>query len=102
MPGGYIELVEVEFPGRRYGPKSKAIADKSLLRVSEKGFDANLAMNLKELLRCAGLTEIVSTYISMPVGDWNMSDNYIGESCKKCKTQTPIAKTHVHIVMPSL
>ncbi|KAG2183332.1 hypothetical protein INT43_006337 [Umbelopsis isabellina] len=78
MPGGYIELLEVEFPGRRYGPKSKAIADKSLLRVSEKGFDSNLAMNLKELLRCAGLTEIVSTYISMPVGDWNMSDNYIG------------------------
>jgi len=78
-PGGYIELVEIEFPGRRYGPKAIDITQKALQVVSDRGFDAGVASDLQELLRCSGLTDISGTYVSMPVGDWSQEENYIGE-----------------------
>ncbi|GAB5585703.1 hypothetical protein Unana1_00603 [Umbelopsis nana] len=77
-PGGYIEFLEVEFPGRRYGPKTASAVEQAIKIVSDRGFDAGLAIDLRELLRCAGLTEISGTYISMPLGNWNKEDNYIG------------------------
>jgi SAM-dependent methyltransferase len=78
-PGGYIELVEVEFPGRRYGPKAADAVQKAIQVVSDQGYDAGVAVDLQELLRCTGLTDISGTYVSMPLGDWNIEGNYIGE-----------------------
>ncbi|KAG2187244.1 hypothetical protein INT44_004929 [Umbelopsis vinacea] len=77
-PGGYIELVEIEFPGRRYGPKATHVAQKALHVVSDRGFDAGVATDLQELLRCSGMTDISGSYVSMPVGDWSQEENYIG------------------------
>ncbi|KAH8555179.1 S-adenosyl-L-methionine-dependent methyltransferase [Umbelopsis sp. PMI_123] len=77
-PGGYIELVEVEFPGRRYGPKAADAVQKAIHVVSDQGYDAGVAVDLQELLRCTGLTDISGTYVSMPLGDWNIEGNYIG------------------------
>ena len=78
-PGGYIELLEVEFPCRRTGPKAAPAMELAFKKVGDREIDAGLAVDLRELLRCAGLTEISGTFISVPLGDWNREENYIGE-----------------------
>ncbi|KAI7866636.1 hypothetical protein BDF14DRAFT_1727998 [Spinellus fusiger] len=72
-PGGYIQLIEMDFFTHGAGTKYNAWQDQ-LLRSNRNRHNINgrTALTLKEKLKNAGLTKIETKFVSIPIGSWGL------------------------------
>ncbi|KAL1917315.1 uncharacterized protein VTP21DRAFT_4971 [Calcarisporiella thermophila] len=69
-PGGWIQLLEQGMRSHRMGPENKSFYRKTSHAIRARGMEPLIAENLSEVLAEAGLTNIMSTFASVPVGSW--------------------------------
>jgi ubiquinone/menaquinone biosynthesis C-methylase UbiE len=69
-PGGWIEIVEVDPLFKRPGPSTKRMLDLIVAACNTRNIDLTVAHRLETLMREAGLIQVTSHVISIPIGDW--------------------------------
>jgi ubiquinone/menaquinone biosynthesis C-methylase UbiE len=70
VPGGWVELVEVDIAFEQMGPASTQLATWINEASHRKGIDPSMSRRTQTLLEGAGLTNIVYQQIPNPVGSW--------------------------------
>lgn len=70
-PGGWIELLEIGATINHAGPASLKLLDWTQRFLLKRGIDAKLMENLAMLAENAGMKQIQSHYLDLPVGTWN-------------------------------
>ncbi|KAG1443639.1 hypothetical protein G6F56_010599 [Rhizopus delemar] len=72
-PGGYVQLLEVEFPPQNMGPESQRWMEQIRKVLEEKlGIDATVGTQTKRLLSDAGFRDIQTRFVSIPIGSWGL------------------------------
>jgi ubiquinone/menaquinone biosynthesis C-methylase UbiE len=68
--GGWIETVEADISFQKGGPQSNLLSDWIYRSCKRRGIDPRTSLNLKPVLQQAGLINVKSQAISIPVGKW--------------------------------
>lgn len=69
-PGGWVEVVEGHYGYEPMGPAAQRIADAMLPAMLRRGIDPRHSANLAQFLQAAGLREVRTRVVNVPVGDW--------------------------------
>lgn len=69
-PGGWVEVVEGRYGYEPMGPAAQHISDVMLAAMLKRGIDPRASAHLDEFLRNAGLQQVQTRTIKLPVGDW--------------------------------
>lgn len=69
-PGGWVEVVEGRYGYEPMGPAAQHISDVMLATMLKRGIDPRASAHLDEFLRNAGLQQVQTRTIKLPVGDW--------------------------------
>ena len=69
-PGGWVEVVEGRYGYEPMGPAAQHISDVMLATMIQRGIDPRASAHLDQFLRNAGLQQVQTRTIKLPVGDW--------------------------------
>jgi ubiquinone/menaquinone biosynthesis C-methylase UbiE len=69
-PGGWVEVVEGHYGYEPMGPAAQRIADAMLPAMLQRGIDPRNSANLAQFLQAAGLRDVRTRVVNVPVGDW--------------------------------
>ena len=69
-PGGWVEVVEGRYGYEPMGPAAQHISDVMLATMLQRGIDPRASAHLDGFLRNAGLQQVQTRTIKLPVGDW--------------------------------
>ena len=69
-PGGWVELLESQICSENMGPATTRTAEWAMQLTRQRGIEAAQVRNLAEDLRLAGLTNITTRRIAIPIGHW--------------------------------
>ena len=69
-PGGWVEVVEGRYGYEPMGPAAQHISDVMLSAMQQRGIDPRASEHLDTYLRNAGLHQVQTRIIKLPVGDW--------------------------------
>jgi ubiquinone/menaquinone biosynthesis C-methylase UbiE len=68
--GSWIELVEIDIAFEQMGPASTQLAEWATQVSRRRGIDPTRARHIGDIMRQAGLTNVVSQQVKNPVGNW--------------------------------
>ncbi|KAG2211641.1 hypothetical protein INT47_008738 [Mucor saturninus] len=72
-PGGYIQLLEIDYNTFNLGPNGKAWELQLLQTAREKrNMEPRMALYLPDMLKSAGLIDVSSKLVSIPLGSWGL------------------------------
>ncbi|KAG1471459.1 hypothetical protein G6F56_002106 [Rhizopus delemar] len=71
-PGGYIELLEIDHSTRDLGPKAKQLESEMIEATRKVNYEPRMAIYLEDLLKAAGLAEVTTKSVSIPLGEWGL------------------------------
>ncbi|KAF7728607.1 hypothetical protein EC973_005834 [Apophysomyces ossiformis] len=72
-PGGYIQLVEIDYLGQQLGPKGAAWCFQCCEATRDKlNTEPRIGLHLIDLLKAAGLENVESRLVSIPLGPWGL------------------------------
>ena len=69
-PGGWVESVEVGVTVKNAGPETARLLEWMANRSQERGFDMALVSHVGDLLKRAGLQDVETQSIPVPLGAW--------------------------------
>ncbi|HEX2347603.1 MAG TPA: class I SAM-dependent methyltransferase [Ktedonobacterales bacterium] len=69
-PGGWVEVVEGHYGYEPMGPAAQRISDAMLPAMLQRGIDPRQSDNLAQFLQAAGLRDVRTRTVNVPVGDW--------------------------------
>jgi ubiquinone/menaquinone biosynthesis C-methylase UbiE len=69
-PGGWVEVVEGHYGYEPMGPAAQRISDAMLPAMLQRGIDPRQSDNLAQFLQAAGLRDVHTRTVNVPVGDW--------------------------------
>ncbi|HEX5571439.1 MAG TPA: class I SAM-dependent methyltransferase [Ktedonobacterales bacterium] len=69
-PGGWVEIVEGHYGYEPMGQAAQRIADAMLPAMLRRGIDPRHSANLAQFLQAAGLRDVQTRTVKVPVGDW--------------------------------
>ncbi|KAG0742856.1 hypothetical protein G6F57_010436 [Rhizopus arrhizus] len=72
-PGGCIQLIEVEIPPQNLGPQGEqwlALVEKVM--KEKRDIDVRVTSQLDQMLSAAGLLDIQTKFVSVPIGSWGL------------------------------
>ncbi|CAO0795362.1 unnamed protein product [Mucor circinelloides] len=80
-PGGYIELLEIDYNTHNLGPNGRKW-ERELLEAArlKRQMEPRIARHLADLLKTVGLIEVSSKLVSIPLGSWGLD---LGELWKQ-------------------
>jgi ubiquinone/menaquinone biosynthesis C-methylase UbiE len=70
QPGGWVETVEADITFQNGGTQSNILSDWIYRSCKRRGIDPHTSLNLKPVLQQAGLVNVKSEKIAIPVGKW--------------------------------
>ncbi|CEI89233.1 hypothetical protein RMCBS344292_03599 [Rhizopus microsporus] len=71
-PGGYIELIEIDFSTCNLGPKGSKLETDMLEAARRLGCEARIAAYLADALKALNLEDVNCKSVSIPLGEWGL------------------------------
>ncbi|KAI8379241.1 uncharacterized protein BYT42DRAFT_568172 [Radiomyces spectabilis] len=72
-PGGYIQLMEIDYQTHQLGPQAAVFASQMLDTVRQKCHtEPRVAIELTKFLQQGGLKDVDSRLVSIPLGPWGL------------------------------
>ncbi|KAI9245266.1 hypothetical protein BY458DRAFT_485112 [Sporodiniella umbellata] len=71
-PGGYIELLEIDHSTHDLGPQGKQLESELIEATRKLNYEPRMAIYLEDLLKAAGLVDVATKSVSIPLGEWGL------------------------------
>ncbi|ORE20377.1 hypothetical protein BCV71DRAFT_85580 [Rhizopus microsporus] len=71
-PGGYIELIEIDFSTCNLGPRGSKLEMDMLEAAKRLGCEARMAAYLADALKALNLEDVNCKSVSIPLGEWGL------------------------------